>query len=324
MKTIAILIMVFVLVFVTSNIQESDAAITGSANFCSQFPTYPECTGWRVEPVNDNFWFCEYVDLPKLCNNPPNPQKQIMPLDADFCCRIVDDSLVSSEDVSVLYYDASYSKIFEQGMKLPQSYPVNELVIWTDKNHYHIGDRVNVYGKFNFDDIILKSFNDRVDIKFNDREVITDLPVRQNGWFAGFFFINNPQFQNIGINNLSVSYNHKPTLENPDKIATKIYQFTTGKIKVPIELFTINIPKETFSSDESIPYTIEPEISSDEKLHLILRITNPDGVVFSLPSTSMNNLKPYLEEISSLIPGNYTITMTVGDFTTDAKFEYIE
>ena len=83
---LSILLLIVVIIvggtFVFAPVGDALGAVTGSANFCSQFPTYPECTGWRSEPISDNFWFCEYVHLPSMCNNPPDPQKQIVPISA--------------------------------------------------------------------------------------------------------------------------------------------------------------------------------------------------------------------------------------------------
>lgn len=46
-----------VLYFVALDFTSVDAAKTGSYNFCTQFPAYPECTGWRNEAITDNYWF---------------------------------------------------------------------------------------------------------------------------------------------------------------------------------------------------------------------------------------------------------------------------
>lgn len=62
----------------------ADAAITGSLYFCSVFTTHSECTGWRNIPIADNFWFCEYVDLPTMCKHKPDLQKQVLPQFADY------------------------------------------------------------------------------------------------------------------------------------------------------------------------------------------------------------------------------------------------
>lgn len=316
------LISSILLIFI--NFGFAEAAVTASSNFCEAFPTYSECTGWRVTPINDNFWFCEYVDLPTVCNDPPDPQKQIPILDSDYCCRLFDDELVSLRDVSKLYYDPSYLSTIKRGLMLDESYPLNELVIWTDKDHYNFGDRVNVYGKFDFGDPLIKKSNSFVNVVFNDENVISNLPVRSNGWFAGFFYLDNPRYYTTGLNAIHVSYVHVPTLEHSSRLATFTYQFTTGDIAEPKKPFSIWLNADKFSIDDPIEYGTNPEIffSSNLKHNLISRITNPDGIVFSLPTNSMKNLDVYINTISSLRSGNYTISMTVGNFTTYNTFEY--
>lgn len=312
------------LLLIFSSIGLAEAAVTASKDFCESFPTYSECTGWRVIPIYDNFWFCAYVDLPTMCNNPPDPQKQIPILDADYCCRLFDDELVSPRDVSHLYYDPSFLSMVQRGLMLDESYPVKELVIWTDKDHYNFGDRINVYGKFDFSDPILKKSNSFVSIEFNGENVIPNLPVRNNGWFAGFFYLDNPRYHTTGLNTVSASYVHVPTLENSHRLDTSTYQFTTGDIPEPKKSFSIWLTEDKFSMNDHIGYGTEPKIPlpHDLKHNLISRITNPDGIVFTLPTNSMENLDVYMNEISDLRNGNYTISMTVGNFTTHNMFEY--
>ena len=302
----------------------AEAAVTAGKNFCAAFPTYSECTGWRVEPIHDNFWFCEYVDLPTMCKNPPDPQKQIPTLDSDYCCRLFDDDLVSPRDVSHLYYDPSYLSMVERGLMLDESYPLDELVIWTNKDHYNFGERINVYGKFDFTDPIIKKSNLFVNIVFNGENVIPNLPVHNNGWFAGFFHLDNPRHHTTGLSTVSVSYVHVPTLEDSSRLTTSTYQFTTGDVPEPKKLFSIWLAADKFSIDNPIEYRTIPEIhpSSNLKHNLISRITNPDGIVFTLPKDSMENLDAYMNMISDLRGGNYTISMTVGNFTTHKTFEY--
>jgi len=310
--------------FIFASFGLAEAAVTASDNFCESFPTHPECAGWRIEPINDNFWFCMYIDLPTMCKNPPDPQKQIPILDADYCCRLFDDDLVSPRDISKLYYDQSYLSMIKKGLMLDESYPIDELVIWTDKDHYDFGDRINVYGKFDFSDPIIKKSNSFVNIVFNGGTVIPNLPVHDNGWFAGFFYLDNPQYHTTGLSTISVTYVHIPTLERSNKIHTSTYQFTTGNIPEPKNLFSIWFTNDKFSIGEPIGYGTKPEIQSSSNLkpNLISRITNPDGITFPLPTNSMKNLDVYMNEISDLRSGNYTISMTVGNFTTQNTFEY--
>ncbi|MDH3677976.1 MAG: hypothetical protein OEQ12_06720, partial [Nitrosopumilus sp.] len=160
-------------------------ASTAGDNFCSAFPTHPECTGYRVEPIYDNFWFCQYVDLPAMCNNPPDPQKQIVTRIGNHCCGIIGSHVPKNISLG----DALFVDTSEKGQSLESSSSSSfeqELVIWTEKDHYSFGDRINVYGKFDFDDPVLQNNNSFVDISLNDRKVVLDLPVHSNGWFAGY------------------------------------------------------------------------------------------------------------------------------------------
>jgi len=323
MRMLSLLIIIYAF-FIFAGFGLVEAAVTASENFCEAFSTFPECTGWRVQPIHDNFWFCAYVDLPTMCKNPPDPQKQIPTLDANYCCRLFDDNLVSLHDVSMLYYDPSFLQMMKRGLILDESYTVDELVIWTDKDHYNFGDRINVYGKFDFSDPIIKKSNLFVNVVFNSEIVIRDLPVRNNGWFAGFFFLDNPRYHTTGLNAVHVSYTHIPTLEHSYRLDTSTYQFTTGNVPEPKKPFSIWLNADTFSIGEHINYGTNPEtpLPSDLKHNLISRITNPDGIVFPLPTNSMEDLEVYMNSVSDLRDGNYTISMTVGNFTTVNTFEY--
>ena len=314
---------IFVL-FISAIFVSAEGSVTASENYCEQFPTFPECTGWRTIPISDNFWFCEYVDLPTMCKNPPDPKKQTITYDADYCCRLFDEDTNSLYD-SFSSYDKSHLTMIENGLALPELYPVNELVMWTDKDHYEFGDRVNVYGKFNFEDPTIKDSNRFVDVKFNGKTVISNLPVRDNGWFASHFFLSDERFFWNGLSEITISYKHKSTMGQPDNDATFAYKFTTGAIKEPENTFSIIVSDLSLFSN-TISYKTDPQNPVSVLLQptLISRLTNPDGVVFSLPTNSMDDLNTYVNEISSFKNGNYTITMTVGDFTTTQEFMYVE
>ena len=283
-------------------------AVTGSANYCSQFPTFPECTGWRVEPISDNFWFCEYVNLPSMCNNPPNPEKEISPLTSNYCCGVIGDYHPKILDEKIISVDTQ---------ALDDSSP-KELVIWTDKDHYSFGERVHVYGKFDFSDSILKNNNSFVDVSINDRKVILDLPVHSNGWFAGYFTLSNPYLFYTGNNLISITYFHAPNLDDPDKFTQASYIMTTGAISG--KPFLIN--------DTSIPGKISYEIVSESidpvNLDLaIVRIVTPDGLVLPLPNiVKMNDLSNFLD--IHLIPGTYEVIVTKGNIVTSQTFEYVK
>ena len=301
-----------------SNIPQAEGLVTGGKFFCEAFPTYPECTGWRVEPIFDNYWFCEYLDLPTMCKFKPNPQKQIQPLEIDECCREFEAG--KTIDRTSEYVDPKYEIDVRIGKGLPEAYPVDELAIWTDKDHYLFGDKVNVYGKFDFGDPIIKDNNELVDIRFNEGLVIPDLPIDENGWFSGFFRISDSRYFHTGLSQVSVEYFHKATIEEPDKFTRTTYQFTTGNI--PLTKGMLDIIVEQNPTSDSISYEITSErkiISKPESF--ILRITNPNNVSFPLPTLSMNNLENYLDEVSDVIPGKYTISVTVGEFMTEESFE---
>ena len=309
---------------ISTNTENAYGSITASENFCEQFPTHPECTGWRKIPVMDNFWFCEYVDLPSVCKNPPNPQKEIFPLEADYCCRIYKDNDETLKDLSSRYYDIIFEDTTKKGKYLPESYPINELVVWTDKDYYKFGDRVNVYGKFDFGDPIIKKANKSVDILFNGNKVIPNLTVEPNGWFSGYFYISDARFYYSGTSRIDATYFHSPTAYDQDIRAVASYKFTTGEIQKPKYPFSIKINLDDESGlQQRISYEIDSKnaLSLHQKTNIIPRLMNPDGIVFALPDISMNNLERYIEEISNFQTGTYTITMTLGDFNTSEDFK---
>ena len=290
-------------------------AATAGDNFCNVFPTHPECTGYRVEPIYDNFWFCQYVDLPSMCNNSPDPQKQIITRIGNHCCGIIGSHVPKNISLG----DASFAYTSEKGQSLESSSFGQELLIWTEKDHYSLGDRVNVYGKFDFDDPVLQNNNSFVDISLNDRKVVLDLPVHSNGWFAGYFMLSNPYLFYTGSNLISVTYFHTPTQHEPDKFTHSTYAVTTGDI-VASELFSI-VDK---SSSGKISYEITTESGKPTNLDLaIIRLATPDRIVLPLPNlSSMDDVSNYLD--ISLVPGQYEITVTKGNHITSQTFEYVE
>ena len=217
-------------VMMIGNVHFADAIVTGSSNFCSKFYTHPECSGWRTIPVMDNYWFCEYVDLPNMCKYKPDPLKQITPKTSNYCCFSYDYHI--PKDVTYLYYDPSFEEMTKKGKTLPSSsQSIDELKIWTDKDHYKFGDRVNVYGKFDFGDPVLMKANKSVHVKFNESTVLFDLPVENNGWFSGYFYISDWLYFKSGKSQVSVTYFHTPNQLEPAKYVTKSYAFSTGDIK---------------------------------------------------------------------------------------------
>ena len=316
---VMIIFLLGVVVVVIGNAHTAEAIVTSSSNFCNQFTTHPECTGWRTIPIVDNYWFCEYVDLPSMCKYKPDPQKQILPKAADHCCVLYDSHVPN--DLSVLYYDHVFEETTKKGKELSPSYPVDELVIWTDKDHYRFGDRINVYGKFDFGDTVLQNGNKSVNVKFNGNTVIFDLPVHENGWFAGYFYISDSRHYWTGSSQISVTYFHTPNQHESGKYATESYQFTTGDIKEPKNSFAIWASKNKFTNDISYGITSSGNEVIDTT-SLVVRLTNPDGVVFSLPIHSMDDLNDFVNNVSDFSRGIYKITMTMGDFVTATQFEY--
>ena len=320
----SLLVIVMISLVISTNAGNAYGSITASENFCGQFPTHPECTGWRKIPITDNFWFCEYVDLPSVCNNPPNPQKEIFPLEADYCCRIYEDNDETLKDMSLLYYDVVFKDTTKKGRDLPEAYPINELVVWTDRDHYKFGDRVNVYGKFDFGDPVIKKANKSVDILFNGNKVVPNLAVEPNGWFSGYFHISDPRFYYSGISRIDVTYFHSPTLYDQDIRAIASYKFTTGEVQEPKDPFSIKISSDgEQGTHQRVSYEIDSKsaLSLHQKTTIIPRLTNPEGVVFALPDISMSNLEHYINKISNFQTGVYTITMTSGDFNISETFE---
>lgn len=318
MKILLFLILIIgTFIFIPSMTGIAFGAVTASSNFCKAFPTHPECTGWRVEPISDNFWFCEYVHLPSMCNNPPDLQKQIISrTDINYCCNVIG----SHTPKNLTLDDVRFADMSKQGQLLDIT-TSKELVIWTEKDHYTFGERVNIYGKFNFDDPVLKNNNPFVDVSFNDRKVVLDLPVHSNGWFAGYFVLSNPYMFYTGNNLVSVEYFHTPTQHEPDKFTTAYYRVTTGEITTT-EPFSIAV--KLLPSSKNISYEIITESGNPANLDFALtRLVTPKGLVFSLPSvSSMPNVLNYLD--FSLESGSYEIVTTLGNFNASTVFEYTQ
>lgn len=291
-------------------------AATAGDNFCNAFPTHPECTGYRVEPISDNFWFCQYVDLPTMCDNPPDSQKQIVTRIGNHCCGIIGSHIPKNISLD----DLSFTDTSHKGRSLESSSFGQKLVIWTEKDHYSLGDRVNVYGKFNFNDPVLKNHNQFVDVSLNDRKVILDLPVHSNGWFAGYFTISNPYLYHTGNNLISVTYFHTPNQHESDKFTRASYTVTTGDI-VATEPLSIDVK---LSALGKVSFDVLSE-SDDNLIDLdfaIIRLVTPDGLVFPLPNiSSIDDISDYLD--FSLVPGQYEIIVTKGNSVVSQSFEYL-
>ena len=116
-----IFILSSVLFFTVFNFDSVEAYRTASENFCEAFPLFEECVGWRTNPISDsyNYWFCNYVNLPEFCENKPDPEKQIILRDQDFCCKFIGPELEikyfedqdSSTSNQLLGKDSPYTSI---------------------------------------------------------------------------------------------------------------------------------------------------------------------------------------------------------------------
>ena len=321
---------------------------TGSYNFCSVFPMFPECVGWRTEPISDsyNHWFCDYVDLPKICENRPDSQKQISLHGQDFCCKFI-----GSEKIAAQVYQEKLAKQ-PIGEDSPND-SIEPLIIWTDKDHYNFKDRVTVYGKFDFSSFkIKKSVSESefeqtgrtvngtsiqtgriiaetpvldVDIKLNGKTVLRNIPVNENGWFVTFFYLNN-RYTFSNQNNLLeveyVLYDNVP-LGGPKTHA--IYHFTTGDIAKKENNYNI------WSNEEKMPNKIRYgiNVNNPEKFTtlmqqdlVITRLTTPKGYVVQIESDFSKDLSNEYSDFMKYGYGEYEIQVTYGENTSKITFVY--
>lgn len=340
-----------VLFFTVFNFEMADAYKTGSYNFCSVFPLFPECVGWRTEAVSDsyNYWFCNYVDIEKFCENKPDPEKQIDLRNQDFCCRFVGPELEMADNE---IQNGSTSNQF--GIDL-SSDSILPLIIWTDKDHYNFRDKVTVYGKFHFaSTIIQKSVSENefdqtgevvdedsiqtgriitetpvfdIDIELNGRKVLKNIPVYKNGWFVAFFYLNDVYHFSNQDNLLEIEYiSYDPVpLGGPRTHAT--YHFTTGDIAQKEDSFDIWLD-DSLLPDE-IQYGVivkNPErfIEMTRYDLVTTRLTTPDGYVIHVESVfSIQDLSTEYKEFSKYGQGTYEIQVTYGNNISKETFEYI-
>jgi len=90
---LSLVVLFSILYFPTVGFDFVDGIKTGSYNFCSQLPGYPECAGWRSEIITDDFWFCDYVYLEELCSSTPESEKELPLRTQDYCCRYIESEL---------------------------------------------------------------------------------------------------------------------------------------------------------------------------------------------------------------------------------------
>ena len=216
------------------------------------------------------------------------------------------------------------------------------LIIWTDKDHYNYGDKVIVYGKFDFtDQTIIENIDETnflqtgevseikftVDFKLNGREVLRDISISPNGWFSSFFFLDNPYRFSTQNNVLEVEYiisSVDVPLGGPKTHAT--YKFTTGEISPKDENFKLWI------DDSALPHKIEygvivenPERFIEHGYHNFVktRITTPDGYIIPIKSVfSIQDLATEYSGFSEYGNGTYKIQITYGNNTATQTFEY--
>ena len=319
----------------TGGFDHAEAAKTGSYNFCSQLPAYPECAGWRAESISDNYWFCQYVDLKNYCKNLPDADKEIPLRTDDYCClyigqiplkKILPENETSNLEIKVKNVEESI---------LP-------LIIWTDKDHYNYGEKLTIYGKFDFTDpTIVKNIHDfnfdqtgrvhektlDVDIKLNGREILRSIPVSPNGWFSAFTFMNNSYNFSTQYNLLEVEYaisSKDVPLGGPKTNA--VYHFTTGNIAQKDDKFDILLDESLLPN--KIKYDIV--VSNSERFVelsryelIITRLTTPGGYAIPIDSTfSDNKISGEFNEFSKYGEGPYELRITYGDNTAKKTFEY--
>ena len=339
------------LIFTILNFDIAEAR-TGSYNFCQAFPLFPECQGWRTEAISDsyNYWFCDFVDLPKLCENKPDPEKQIKLRNDDFCCKFIGPDL-----------EIAHSKIqdgFTSNQLIDRDSPdssIKPLIIWTDKDHYNFRDKVTIYGKFDFTHFNIKKnvseveFDQTgrvvngtsiqtgriitetpvmdVDIELNGRTILRYIPVHENGWFVAFFHLNDRyKFSNqnnvLGVD--YILYDNRVPYGGPKTHAA--YHFTTGDISKKESNFNVWI------DDSLLPNKIRfgVDVENPEKFIVlnrhdlvITRLMTPQGYVIPIePDFSIQDLSAEYSDFTDYGHGTYEIQITYGDNSSKATFEY--
>ena len=322
---------------------------TGSYNFCIVFPTFPDCVGWRTEAISDsyNYWFCDYVYLPDICENPPDEEKKITLRTEDFCCRFIGLEPITPARIQDRFVEQILGKNSSDSSIAP-------LIIWTDKDHYNFRDKVTVYGKFDFTKIkIKKSVSEKefdqtgrqvegtsiqtgriisetpvldIDVKLNGNRVLKNIPVYENGWFATFFYLDN-QYTFSNQNNLLeidyILYEDVP-LGGPRTHAT--YHFTTGSIVKKDDRYDVWIDKSDMPN--TIHYGVKLEnperfLAMMQEELVITRVTTPNGYVIQIPSNySIKDISNEYSGFTDYGHGTYEIQVTYGDNVSKAVFEY--
>ena len=334
---ILFLIFSFSIYALSVEINPINAAKTGSYNFCKQFPAFPECVGWRIDAIDDNYWFCEYVHLKELCNNMPNPEKTIPLKTQNDCCQYIGPRLEKLNPINPEENLQIKEPILKD--KLESILP---LTIWTDKDHYNFRDKTIVYGKFDFTnpsiiqnikgkdfaqtgEVTEKTFT--VDIKLNGKQVLQEIPVSPNGWFSASFNHNNIYNFATQNNLLEVEYiitQGKIPLGGPRTHAT--YQFTTGDIAKIDENFEVWIDKSSLPTKIQFGVIVKNPERFNELMRYDLittRLTTPDGFVIPVDvSYSIKDLSAEYSEFLKYGNGTYEIQVSYGNNVSKGTFEY--
>ena len=321
------------ILYIIVDVTFADAAKTGSYNFCTQFPAFPECGGWRTKAINDNYWFCDYVYLENFCRNPPNPEKQIPLRTEDYCCRYIGSELQKEE--------RSKGQQIDKTINTYES--ILPLIIWTDKDHYDYRDKVIVYGKFDFTNPSIKqninetsffqtgeieerSFD--IDIKLNGKTVLRDIQVNNYGWFSAYFFLNNGYSFSTQNNLLEVEYiitNGNIPPGGPKTHAT--YHFTTGDISKTDKKFDLWLDESSLPHKISYGVIVENQERFIEMMRhgfVKTRMITPEG--YSIPIESVFSIQDHMDETEEFIKygyGVYEIQVTYGNNTSKKSFEYV-
>jgi len=339
-KLCLILIISFSLYIFADNLNSANAAKTATFNYCHVFPQYPECVGWRTEAINDNYWFCAYVNLEKLCENAPDPQKQIPLRTQDYCCKYIGPVL---ENIDFRYLDQNSEPEKSDGIK-EKLRSIENLKIWTDKDHYNYLDKVIVYGKFDFTntsisdniwdtkfaqtgEIFEETFT--VDILLSGEIILKDIPVDPNGWFSAPFYHTNFYYFSTQTNLLEVNYTIYDGIIPPaGPFPHAQYRFTTGNISDKAENFKIWVDNSTLPN--KIRYGMDMDMGKERKFielsrHnlVITRLVTPEGYVIPIKSDfAVKDLSTEYSKIREYGPGTYEIQVTFGNNTSKASFEY--
>ena len=310
----------------------ADAAKTGSYNFCSVFPGYPECSGWRTEAITDNHWFCEYVHI-NVCSNPPNPEKQIIPRDIEYCCKFIGtETEIKKQEIEIVESNETPSDKVES---------IEPLIIWTNKDHYNYRDKVILYGKFDFSNPTIvqnveqldfdqtgeKSINSAVDVRLNGHRVLKEIPISPNGWFATFFFHDNIYRFSTQDNLIEVEYIVSAEDIPPGGPKTHAtYHFTTGEIVKKDESFEMWLDDSSLPNEIKYGVTVEnPElfINLMRQDFVKTRLVTPEGYVIPVESVfSVSDLSTTYDGFKQYGYGMYQLQITYGENTAKTQFEF--